>query len=704
MSVRKTVGGDRLGSGGKLTTSLKGYERSTHDLGRVTRTTMTQGTIVPIFVEFAQKGDTWDIDLESLIRTHPTNGPIFGSYKFQVDVFTADIRLYNKQLHNNQTGLGMNMKNVIFPQMVLNGKNPEYGYGELSSQQVSPDSLLAYLGVRGLGTRIEGLGNDKGRVAISRNGMPLMAYWDIYKEYYSNKQEEIGYVIQPDFELQRSAVVTEIRVAGKQYPVEWEYLEASGEKGSKAIYLAPGDSMILRGSGLKAKELQAYLLDWPLTQPSTARYGNPELNKDGQFTWENVTYSQDGTEAVFTNLQGSTFMTLIGDIWTGVGQDYETRHTNTNPNIIWSVGGEVIQEGIGIEEFELSNIDDMRERVFSQAKTAPLRIGASTTEPLPYRATVGQDNVNNQVTENSNLVAYYPMAGLGIKTYQSDRFNNWLSTEWIEQINNISSVDVTGGSFTMDALNLAKKVYELENRVAVSGGTYQDWLEAVYGEKAYGAPEMPVYRGGMSAEITFDEVVSNSDGTTAEGYDQPLGTLAGKGVQRNKKGGRIRIRIEEHGYVMILASITPRIDYTQGNKWHMKLETMDDIHKPQLDSIGFQELLTDEFAAWDTKVSADGTEQFHSIGKQPSWTQYCTNQNEAYGNFARENSELWMILSRRYESNPDGTLKDATTYIDPTKFNYPFAYTELENQPFWVQVAINSTVRRKMSANQMPNL
>ena len=49
-------------------------------------------------------------------------------------------------------------------------------------------------------------------------------------------------------------------------------------------------------------------------------------------------------------------------------------------------------------------------------------------------------------------------------------------------ITEITSIDVTAndGKLTMDALNLQQKVYNMLNRIAVSGGTYRDWLETVY--------------------------------------------------------------------------------------------------------------------------------------------------------------------------------------------------------------------------------
>ena len=122
-----------------------------------------------------------------------------------------------------------------------------------------------------------------------------------------------------------------------------------------------------------------------------------------------------------------------------------------------------------------------------------------------------------------NLKTSYPMQGLAIKTYQSDIFNNWINTEWLDGdggINEITAVDVSSGSFTMDTLNLAKKVYDMLNRIAVSGGTYQDWIQTVYTNDYIERSETPIYEGGFSSEIIFQEVISNS-----ATENEPLGVL-----------------------------------------------------------------------------------------------------------------------------------------------------------------------------------
>ena len=49
-------------------------------------------------------------------------------------------------------------------------------------------------------------------------------------------------------------------------------------------------------------------------------------------------------------------------------------------------------------------------------------------------------------------------------------------------------------------------------------------------------------------------------------------------------------------------------------------------------------------------------------------------------------------------------IADLTTYIDPVKFNYIFADTNLDAMNFWVQTKFDIKVRRLISAKQIPNL
>lgn len=155
---------------------------------------------------------------------------------------------------------------------------------------------------------------------------------------------------------------------------------------------------------------------------------------------------------------------------------------------------------------------------------------------------------------------------------------------------------------------------------------------------------------------------------------------------------------------MGIVSLTPRIDYSQGNEWWTLWETMDDLHKPALDGIGFQDLITDQMAVWDTTTNEDGTLKLNSAGKQPAWLNYMTSYNRCYGKFAKVNEQMFMTLNRRYENDGTGNIKDLTTYIDPAKFNYAFAQADRKAENFWVQIGVDITARRKISAKIIPNL
>ena len=62
--------------------------------------------------------------------------------------------------------------------------------------QVNPGCLLAYLGIRGFANI-----STTGAKNISKNALPILAYYDIFKNYYANTQEEKFYIIGNTEEL-----------------------------------------------------------------------------------------------------------------------------------------------------------------------------------------------------------------------------------------------------------------------------------------------------------------------------------------------------------------------------------------------------------------------------------------------------------------------------------------------------------------------
>jgi hypothetical protein len=693
--MKTELGGDRLGSGNKQEISLRNYERSSHDLGYIWRSSMASGTLVPFMSEVGLPGDSFDIDLDCDVKTLPTVGPLFGSYKVQLDVFECPIRLYQGKLHMNMLNIGMDMSEVLLPQVDMIA---QYESNDDDNSQINSSSIYSYLNMRGLGRTSDG---SSGIVRRYYNAIPYLGYWDIYKNYYANKQEERGFVIHAANQTVgytfNDALVTVDGIASGSGPTD---VLGSAQDINTEVQSSGGAEPLVE------RPIVTLRIDCSFAGVGEA-IGEPDVSQiqveiDGTAynivdVFENVTVY--GPNELFTN-DASTYISCSG--YTGVAEDVQWEVTQTEVGNTINTSGEP-----QLTEFPLDNIDDMRMDILEAVRQATaFEIGQGSA--APYGLGLGKPGAT--WTEAFKLSS---QEGLGIKTYQSDLFNNWISTEWIDGtngVNEVTAVSTAGNEFTIDALNLANKVYNMLNRIAISGGSYDDWLDAVYTHERSKSCESPVYHGSLIKELAFEEVVSMSDVEVA-GEAQPLGTLAGRGRLTGKnKGGKIKIKVSEPSYIIGIASLTPRIDYSQGNKWDVNLKNMNDFHKPALDEIGFQDLVTDQLAWFDTVCDGSGNVTYSSAGKQPAWINYMTNVNQTRGSFAEvvgeggnENASMFMTLNRRYEQGTSG-IDDLTTYVDPSKYNEIFAQTALDSQNFWVQISNRIIARRKMSAKVIPNL
>lgn len=749
--IKKTLGGDRIGSEEKMKLWLHDYESSTHDISRVWRSSMAPGVLYPFMAQLVEDGDVCEIDLRALARTIPTVGPLFGSFKLQLELYHVMFRLYNGLLHNNAVRIGLNMAQVKFPK--LNVATPKTGTKDADvNDWIEKSSLLHYMKICDVPNTTNGV--------KKYNAVKFLGYYDIVKNYHINKQEPFAYIIggtqdmggtggaivgvppqmmsnivlgatsgEPDIymsnikpyfsQYQASTFETaySIESDGSTGQVKKGLLFLSMNTGGNVAQLTIRIENPKPELNLSKANLIMYQIKFSLSQsipggiPGKPEIGGADGIRQGTFRLSQLMMPGSSAKLVMASDNSYAEYTINLDTYAGLEFNEEVVDVENDSIIIqemtiptgWNTLFTTENPPIatGIASFPIENFDKARWTILKNCGLGDeVRItGVNTTGDnvinyLPYSAIACNDTPTAQDLQRNKI----PMNGLALKCYLSDIFNNWLDTEVIDGdngINAITSIAVTDGEFTIDALNLANRVYNVLNRIAISGGTYEDWREAVFGKKVERRCESPMYIGGASGEVTFEEVVS-----TGAAENDPLGTLAGKGTLSGPlKGGYIRHYCEEAGYIIGIVSLTPRIDYSQGVEWDNELDNFDQLHKPGLDCIGFQNLM----ASWMHGRVNNNV----AIGKQPAWIQYQTAVNEAHGDFADENKAMYMTLNRRFEVENIGgvqTIQDATTYIDPSKFNYAFADAAIDSQNFWIQIGIDFRIRRLMSANQIPNL
>lgn len=655
MAITRTIGKNTLGDNNKMKVRLREYDMSSQNLSYVFRSTIGVGMLVPFMKIICQKGDIFDIKLTNKTMTHPTLGPLFGSFKLQHFIFTAGFRLYNSWLHNNRTGIGMKMSDIKLPTILRGGptdKNDEIKH--------NPSSLYSYLGWKGC--------KQTGETEAGKNATPWLIYLDIFKNYFANTQEDKFYIITGGTEatvtFQQQDEDTFTAQVGKNANRAW-----NGPMANNAT-LKAGDNVKNYADFWKSVKIRFYN---PSTKQSKESYVNYLTSNSNT-----QTITTDKITTVFPAGNSLNGYTTIQGIYIGNFPGDEELFRNSLSTIL--------------NEQKLETLDKIRDEILKNPGNQVLEMAGT------------RDVDVNSLFNTIRRASTNKLGGLVLKTYDSDIFNNWVKTDWIDGENGISKVTALkpdeDGTITMDALNLQQKVYNMLNRIAVSGGTYRDWLETVYTAGRYlDRPETPVFQGGMSQMIEFDEVVA----TTGNTEGQVLGELAGRGYARQPNtSGRLHFQVEEPGYVMGLVAITPMVDYSQGNDFDLNLFTMDDLHKPALDGIGYQDLMNEQRAWWTAKQ--EGTLITDTTpGKSVAWIDYMTNFNKTFGNFATGESEDFMVLNRNYERDDNNGISNGSTYINPQEHIDIFADTALDSQNFWVQTACEITRRGNYSAKQIPN-
>ena len=645
MAITKTIGKNTIGDNNKMQVRLHEYEMSSHDLSTIYRSSVASGVLTPCLKLVAQKGDIFDIQMVNKTLTRPTLGPLFGAYKLQHFIFTVPLRLYNSWLHNNRTGIGLKMSDIKFPQIRLT---------TAGKAKFNQSSLMAYMGVRGY----RKTGTNTSTLC---QGIPYLGYLDIFKNYFANTQEDNFYMITG-----QTLPPTNLNVINSDVIVRSVNVPTKAEQTVNIIITNTSKLRMSANSGTMS-EPNSWSSVWE-NVTITINVDNVIINT----TARNLT--SDASKKIITLDKAKSGTGLLTIYYKK--ENLESNFPPATQNL---------------RSFPLGDLDLIRDTILTTKGNTVLVLNQNS------------ESTGLNVMYEAVSARYSNLGGLLLKTYDSDVFQNWVKTDWIDGENGISAITavaVQDGTITIDSLNLQQKVYNMLNRIAVSGGTYRDWLETVYTTGNYmERPETPIFEGGMSQLIEFEEVVSKS---ATEG--QPLGDLAGRGVSSNPNGsGHLHFKVTEPSYIIGILAITPMIDYSQGNEWDMtNLLTMEDLHKPALDGIGYEDSMNNQ-RAWWTKDIGTGVDTV--AGKTVAWINYMTNYNKTFGNFASGGSESFMCLNRNYEAaGDDASIGDLTTYIDPAKHNEIFADTDLGSQNFWVQTAFNIEVRRNISAKQIPNI
>ena len=389
---------------------MRDYDMSTHDISTICRTSLGVGMLVPFCKILCQKGDIIDINLINKTLSQPTLGPLFGSFKLQHFMFFGGFRLYNSWLHNNRTGIGMKMSDIKLPMMFAYTK----GTSTKAETDISASALYKYLGWS-KSRRAETNANQ----GVLKNGVPLLMYLDIFKNFFANTQENKFYMLKG---------------------------------GLSTLSIGPNIYKI------PAKNINVY-------PTNNTTVGSFDESNNWQLYWENV--------KVLGKKNGSEVITNMADLSTDPTS--KTITIDKTPSVISEIVNIELDKNIikyiktQLGRYDLKLLDQIRDVILHKKGNETLILHGTNLNESNNGSAELQSMFNDLVGSQSNK-----LGGMLLKTYDSDIFNNWVKTDWIDGaggITEITSIGITAndGKLTMDALNLQQKVYDMLNRIAVAG-------------------------------------------------------------------------------------------------------------------------------------------------------------------------------------------------------------------------------------------
>lgn len=210
------------------------------------------------------------------------------------------------------------------------------------------------------------------------------------------------------------------------------------------------------------------------------------------------------------------------------------------------------------------------------------------------------------------------------------------------------------GSIDLDQLRrLSISTLELE-RMARTDGSFEQFGLTFFGQASRNAVDFrPVFFGSCYQNISFSEVLQTS-GSNAE---SPLGTYAGHGIL--SLSGRLgSVHTDEHGYIMLIATIMPDVYYSQGLRKKFTRLVQEEEFLPGREQVGLEPILNKELY-----LSGNSTTDDDLFAYQTPFDDYRYKENEIHGKIADPDNLSFFpyTQSRKFNSTPSYTESFFTT-------------------------------------------
>lgn len=372
--------------------------------------------------------------------------------------------------------------------------------------------------------------------------------------------------------------------------------------------------------------------------------------------------------------------------------------------------GYTIEDGniLGIEDKYVSreNFDDFVESCIAEPEDVELHYFEYFGLDPFARVDVPPVSLQNRVFFNHQRYLHH---GLLRRTLNNDFFTSYLSNENVELMRNYSKIDTSAGHITVEQISIANRNWRFATRSLLWGTDWSDYNRVHFGTKVVTRYGKPQFLGAISSDVIFSDVVSQTQSSeeninTSLQSNRNLGSRAGlafgnvTNYPSNKKDYKpfVEFTTEEEGYVMVLLSLVPEVNYFQGVDPMFFKTNLNQSYSPEYNAYGMQDFHKVWASALPIPNPSNGPtyglsyEKYNeAIHKVPIWFEYMARYNQLHGLFTLDEQYKYWTFSRAFtqltqyfDNIVDGDADQAavgfwdfynSTYVLPEMYNYIFA-------------------------------
>lgn len=240
----------------------------------------------------------------------------------------------------------------------------------------------------------------------------------------------------------------------------------------------------------------------------------------------------------------------------------------------------------------------------------------------------------------------------------------------------------TATAANVNDIRLAFALQRYQEARSRYGSEYVDYLRYLGIAPSDARLQRPEYLGGGKQIISFSEVLQTGPDSEGEG----VADLKGHGIAAVKSRGYVRF-FEEHGYVLTLLSVRPKLIYVNAMDRLWSRRTKEDYFQRELEAVGQQIVYRREIYAEADAAGAGGDTEF---GWQNRYDEYRHQRSTVHGEF-RSTLDDWHIAVD-YSPTPPALNASFVSCVPPDRI-----YASTATDQLYCMVANNIVARRMVN-------